>query len=76
MTIVKYGLLNDLIKSDAVTLEKGATVSSLYAYAKNLGVDEELLQIIKWVRGDEFIDLDTTLKPGDEIHLLPPSSGG
>ncbi len=63
--------------AEEVTLEPGATVGDLRAL---IGRDRQrlagILPTCRVAVGDDFADDTTVLRPGDEVFVLPPVSGG
>lgn len=65
------------VKEEELELPEGATAENLITEAKrfhpNLGIQEQAILVS--VNGG-FVESSTRLKPGDDVALFPPVSGG
>ena len=77
--VLFFGMLKDVAgkASDEVDLAEGATVRALLAhYESRIPQLKESLPVLALAVNQEYARVDTTLKAGDEVALLPPVSGG
>jgi MoaE-MoaD fusion protein len=79
VTVLFFGMLKDLAGrgSESLNLADNATLGDvLDHYASEIPRLKEFAASIAMSINQEYADPDTKLKPGDEIALLPPVSGG
>ncbi len=72
-------MLKDFFEAerDVVELPEGATVSELLALLKDGSTsDMAVWKSLAVAVNRDYAGLDTVLKDGDEVALLPPVSGG
>lgn len=77
--VLFFGMLKDVAgkASDEVELAEGATVRALLAhYESRIPRLKESLPTLALAVNQEYAGVDTTLRAGDEVALLPPVSGG
>src|SRR5208282_3213469 len=77
--VLFFGMLKDMAgkASDEVELAEGATVRALLAhYESQIPRLKESLPALALAVNQEYARVDTTLRAGDEVALLPPVSGG
>ncbi len=77
--VLFFGMLKDVAgkASDEVELAEGATVRALLAhYESRMPRLKDSLPALALAVNQEYAGVDTTLKTGDEVALLPPVSGG
>ena len=77
--VLFFGVLKDLAgkASDSVELAEGAAVRDLLQhYASQSPELKESVASLAVAVNREYAGLETRLKSGDEIALLPPVSGG
>ena len=77
MTIEVYAVLKDYFDKEFSIDAPISTIAELkemlihqYADATNI------LQLCRFAVNDEFVNNDYELKQDDNIHIIPPSSGG
>jgi len=75
--VLCFGVLRDWLGAGTATVElpEGATVGELLARLSE-GRSKSLLRSIAVSVNAEFSSVDTLLREGDEVGLLPPVSGG
>lgn len=74
-----FARARDLAGADAITVEMpaGATIAELRRWLARVRPElGSLLQRSAVAVNQEFASEDLILKPGDEVALLPPVSGG
>lgn len=79
VTVLFFGMLKDLAgrASDSLNLPDNATLGDvLDRYDQEIPRLKEFAASIAMSVNQEYAGPDTMLKPGDEIALLPPVSGG
>ena len=77
--VLYFGMLKDAIgrQVDNVRLHEGATLSDLVAECRKVAPPvEDFQKILAYSVNQEYAQLSTRLKDGDEVALLPPVSGG
>ena len=77
--VLFFGVLKDLAgkSSDWLDLPEGASVRDvLTSYASRIPRLQESLASLALAVNQQYAGPDTKLKPGDEVALLPPVSGG
>ena len=77
--VLFFGMLKDVAgkTSDEVELAEGATVRALLAhYESRIPRLKDCLPALALAVNQEYARVDTTLRAGDEVALLPPVSGG
>lgn len=77
--VLFFGLLKDLVgcAAENIELPEGADLGSVFEhYAARQPRLREFAPSIVVARNQEFADLSTSLRDGDEIAFLPPVSGG
>src|ERR1700737_550718 len=77
--ILFFGVLKDLAgqTTDSVSLPGGATLREVFShYEQRMPSLSSLKASIAMSVNQEYASLETKLKDGDEIALLPPVSGG
>src|SRR5437867_4602788 len=77
--ILFFGILKDLAgrASDELNLPEQAKAGDVVEhYERNIPAMGAVLPSIAISVNQEYVGLDLTLHPGDEIALLPPVSGG
>jgi molybdopterin converting factor subunit 1 len=79
VTVLFFGVLKDLAgrARDSLSLSDNATLSDVVEhYEKEIPRLKEFAASMAMSVNQEYAGLDTKLKSGDEIALLPPVSGG
>jgi molybdopterin synthase catalytic subunit/molybdopterin converting factor small subunit len=79
VTVLFFGMLKDLARrgSDSLSLPENATLSDvLHHYDEQIPRLKEFRASMAMSVNQQYAGPDTKLKPGDEIALLPPVSGG
>jgi MoaE-MoaD fusion protein len=79
LNVLFFGMLKDLAgsASDALELPEGATVGDLLKhYESRIPKLRESLRSLAVAVNQQYAGPATELKPGDEVALLPPVSGG
>src|SRR5450432_1118667 len=79
VTVLFFGMLKDLAGqgSDSLRLPDNATLSDvLNHYGEQIPRLKDFAASMAMSVNQEYAGPDTKLKPGDEIALLPPVSGG
>src|ERR1700737_746852 len=77
--ILFFGVLKDLAgqTTDSLSLPGGATLREVFShYEERMPSLASLKASIAMSVNQEYASLETKLKDGDEIALLPPVSGG
>jgi MoaE-MoaD fusion protein len=77
--VLFFGVLKDLVgrSSDTIELPEGARLQSVLAhYARLAPRLEAMLPSLALSVNQEYAPDDCALRPGDEVALLPPVSGG
>jgi len=77
-TIIAFGIARDILGSKKVQcqLDEPHTVQHLLQSLQNTYPQIEDLASIKVAVNSEYALLDQTIRPSDEIVLIPPVSGG
>src|SRR5258705_10055790 len=75
--VLFFGMLKDLAgrASDALTLPEDATLGDVLQHYEQ-AIPRELIASIAMSVNQEYAAPDARLRPGDEVALLPPVSGG
>ena len=77
MKIHTYAVLKDFFDKEFVIDDAVATVGNLQAaLAKKNPAAANVLELCRFAVKDEFVTNDFALQSQDEIHIIPPSSGG
>lgn len=77
MKIHTYAVLKDFFEKEFVIEDTIATVEDLQqALAKKNPAAVNVLELCRFAVKDEFVTSDFILQSQDEIHIIPPSSGG
>lgn len=77
MTIQVYAVLKDFFDKEFSIDAPVNTVAELReALVQYNGAAKDILQICRFAVNDEFVDNNFELKANDNIHIIPPSSGG
>jgi molybdopterin synthase catalytic subunit len=77
--VLVFGVLRDLIPETSAALElpEGARVRELLDhYRKSLAIPNDLWRSMAIAVNREYASVDSVLREGDEVALLPPVSGG
>lgn len=77
--VIYFGMLKDAVgrQSDEVTLPPGATLGDLVEdRIQHTNVIDNFRKALAFSVNQEYAQLSTHLKDGDEIAMLPPVSGG
>lgn len=80
LKILAFGASQDILKSKSVTISVNA-VSITIADLKSLLIDfypelSELAGFVIAINSEYTYDQDISVKPGDEVAIIPPTSGG
>ena len=77
MNIEVFAALKDYLPKRFTLDESFASVSELRVHLGKLYPGSTpLLQLSRFAKDDEFVDDDVPLAMGDNISIIPPSSGG
>ena len=77
MKIHTYAVLKDFFDKEFVMEDSVATVEDLQqVLAKKNPAAANVLELCRFAVKDEFVNSDFILQSQDEIHIIPPSSGG
>src|ERR1700756_4559473 len=77
--VLFFGVLKELVgrSSETIELPEGATVEAvLHYYSRQAPRLEAMLPSLALSVNQEYSRGDWVLRPGDEVALLPPVSGG
>jgi sulfur-carrier protein len=77
MKVQVYAVLKDYFKKEVELIEPVHSIAELSdALIKlNPGV-KNIIPICRFAVNDNFVDNNFQLQPNDNIHIIPPSSGG
>ena len=77
MTIHTYAVLKDYFGKSFTVDDPPADIAALRALLvrKNLAA-EAILNNCRFAAGDNFVDDQYQIQTHDNIHIIPPSSGG
>lgn len=77
MTIHTYAVLKDYFDKTFSVDEPAINVATLRALlsGKNMAAADILVNC-RFAAGDQFVDDHYQIQPDDNIHIIPPSSGG
>jgi molybdopterin synthase catalytic subunit/molybdopterin converting factor small subunit len=75
--VLFFGMLKDIAgrASDSLTLPENATVSDVLSHYEQ-AIPRELMSSLAMSVNQEYAGPEARLRPGDEVGLLPPVSGG
>jgi molybdopterin converting factor small subunit len=78
VTVIHFGVLRDLLgeKSRLLELAEGATVRDVLRVSSSASNESGIWKALAVAVNREYAGMDTLLKDGDEVALLPPVSGG
>jgi molybdopterin converting factor subunit 1 len=78
LEIITFGIARDIIGSSLFTIEitEGSSVEDLKQQILKQYPRFESLSSLMIAVNEEYGNIDTLLKEGDEIALIPPVSGG
>jgi MoaE-MoaD fusion protein len=77
--VIYFGMLKDAVgrQIDEVTLPEGSTLGDLVQdRIQHTNVIDNFRKVLAFSVNQEYAQLSTLLKDGDEIAMLPPVSGG
>jgi molybdopterin synthase catalytic subunit/molybdopterin converting factor small subunit len=75
--VLFFGMLKDIAgrTSDSLTLPENATLSDVLSHYEQ-AIPRELMSSLAMSVNQEYAGPEARLRPGDEVALLPPVSGG
>jgi MoaE-MoaD fusion protein len=75
--VLLFGILKDLTgrASDCLNLPENATLADVLRHYEQ-AIPPELIASLAFSVNQQYARLDVSLRPGDEVALLPPVSGG
>ncbi len=77
MKIEVYAVLKDYFDKEFSMDAPVSTIAELKEMLIHQNADATtILQLCRFAVNDEFVNNDYELKPDDNIHIIPPSSGG
>ncbi len=77
MKIYTYAALKDYFDKELIVAKQLATVDDLNNFLIKLNPEAAaILSCSRYAVKDNFIDNNFALNKEDEIHIMPPSSGG
>lgn len=77
MRIEVYAVLKDYFDKEFSIGTPISTVAELKEILIHQNANAaNILQLCRFAVNDEFVENDHQLKPNDNIHIIPPSSGG
>lgn len=77
MKVQVFASLKEYFEQEFELAERVQTVEALKAHlARQNAQASGILNVCRFAVGDEFVKDNFTLKEGDTICILPPSSGG
>ncbi|MGG9972584.1 MoaD/ThiS family protein [Ferruginibacter sp. SUN002] len=77
MKVEVYAVLKDFFEKEFSIDAPISTVAELREMLIHQNADaKNILQLCRFAVKDEFVNDQYELKPDDNIHIIPPSSGG
>jgi molybdopterin converting factor small subunit len=77
MKIYTYAVLKDYFDKEFTVDETVSNIESLNSIlAERNPAAKDILAACRFAVKDNFVTNDFELQPGDQIHIIPPSSGG
>jgi len=78
VTLLNFGIAADIIgeRQMMVDLPEGWTVGDMRQYLAGRYPRLAELASLRFAVNDEYAEEDTPIRPGDEVVLIPPVSGG
>ena len=76
--LVAFGIAKDILASSqlAITIQDGATISTLKKELISAYPEFEKLQSLKFAINEDYESDEYVLKAQDEVVIIPPVSGG
>jgi sulfur-carrier protein len=80
ITVLFFAAVREIVGKSEVALELPPGVTTVRALGAHLertvaGLSGRL-EVLRWAKNEEFVDLDATLEDGDVVALIPPVAGG
>lgn len=78
ITVLGFGIVKDIFKSKATEIElpKNSTVADIKRHLETQFPQLKELASYMIAVNDEYASFHNIIKPGDEVAIVPPVSGG
>jgi sulfur-carrier protein len=77
MKVYTYAILKDYFDKELLIDEPLLTITQLQQYLQQRNpAAGNILSTCRYAVQNQFVTGEFTIQPGDDIHIIPPSSGG